>query len=194
MAKIQGFYCLIAQLYNKGTTIGDGGDLYEFTDNDRNADVGSAFRCNLDFGQQDTLSVDSFDASRKFLVKNKLLIKRARLITPGSPELQPSPGEHAARLLLQSYATDGDGNETEGNALQIKLDFFNEWQEFNVWFENYNIDSADGTYKFKMPSGYWNLNVDDYNIQSAYKGEKLFAFLELEIDTAGLKTVANRLV
>lgn len=195
MAKIQGLYSLRAQLYNKAATLADGGGvLYEFTNNDRNADIGSAYRCDLDFIQQDTLSVDSFNGVRRFLSKNKLLIKRARLVTPGAPELQPSPGEHAARLLIQSYADDGDGNETEGNALQLKLDFFNEWQEFNVWFENFNIISGDGTYKFKMPDTRWHLNVDDYNLQSAYAGGELYAFLELEIDTAGLLTSSNRLV
>lgn len=195
MAKIQGLYSLRAQLYNKAATLaGGGGVLYEFTNNDRNADIGSAYRCNLDFLQQDTLSVDSFNGVRRFLSKNKLLIKRARVVTPGAPELQPSPGEHAARLLLQSYADDGDGNETEGKALQLKLDFFNEWQNFNVWFENFNIVSGDGTYKFKMPDTRWVLNVDDYNLQSAYEGESLYAFLELEIDTAGLLTSSNCLV
>lgn len=195
MAKIQGLYSLRAQLYNKAATLADGGGvLYEFTNNDRAADIGSAFRCDLDFIQQDTLSVDSYDGTRRFISKNKLFIKRARLVTPGAPELQPSPGEHAARLLLQSYATDGDGNETHGNAMQIKLDFFNEWQEFNVWFENFNIVSGDGTYKFYIPATKWNLNVDDYNLQTAYEGAELFAFLELEIDTAGLLSPSNRLV
>lgn len=195
MAKIQGFYRLRAQLYNKAATLADGGgDLYEFTDNDRNVDVGSAYRCDLQFIQQDTLSIDSYNGIRRFLVNNKLLIKRARVITPGASELQPSPEEHAARLFLQSYAADGNGNETEGNALQLKLDFFNKWEEFNVWFENFNINSGDGTYKFKMPSGYWNLNIDDYNLQTAYKNTKLYAFLELEIDTAGLISVNNKLI
>lgn len=195
MAKIQGFYSLRAQLYNKAATLADGGGvLYEFTNNDRNADIGSAYRCDLNFIQQDTLSVDSYNGLRRFLSKNKILIKRARVVTPGAPGLQPSPGEHAARLLLESYAADGDGNETVGNAIQIKLDFFNEWQEFNVWFENFNIVSGDGTYKFKMPDTRWHLNVDDYNLQSAYEGESLYAFLELEIDTAGLLTGSNILV
>ena len=195
MAKIQGFYRLRAQLYNKAATLaGGGGELYEFTDNDRNVDIGSAYRCDLDFVQQDTLSIDSYNGARRFLVNNKILIKRARLVTPGSSELQPSPGEHAAILLLQSYADDGDGNETEGNAIQLKFDFFNKWEEFNVWFENFNIVSGDGTYKFKMPDTRWHLNVDDYNIQSAYKNEKLFAFLELEIDTAGLISGSNQLI
>lgn len=195
MAKIQGFYTLRAQLYNKAATLADGGGvLYEFTDNDRNVDVGSAYDCDLRFIQQDTLIADSYNGLRRFLVNNKLLIKRARLVTPGATELQPSPGEHAARLLLMSYATDGDGNETHGNAMQIKLDFFNEWQDFNVWFENFAIDSVDGTYKFKMPATTWNLNVDDYNLQSAYENEPLYAFLELEIDTAGLISGSNQLI
>lgn len=191
MAKIQGFYSLRAQLYNKAATLDGGGVLYEFTNNDRNADVGSSYRCELNFIQQDTF-IDN--GVRRFLAKNKLLIKRARLITPGAPGLQPSPGERAALLLLQSYADDGAGNETEGNSIQIKLDFFNEWRELNIWFENFNIVSGDGTYKFKMPSGYWNLSVDDYNLQSAYENEPLYAFLELEIDTAGLLNGSNILV
>lgn len=195
MAKIQGLYSLRAQLYNKAATLaGGGGVLYEFTNNDRGADIGSPYRCDLDFIQQDTLSVDSYNGTRRFLVNNKLLIKRARLVTPGAPELQPSPGEHAARLLLNSYADDGNGNEVHGNAMQIKLDFFNEWQKFNVWFENFNIASGDGTYKFYMPDARWNLNVDDYNLQSAYENAELYAFLEIEIDTAGLLTPSNRLV
>ena len=83
MAKIQGFYTLRAQLYNKAATLADGGGiLYEFTDNDRNADVGSAYDCDLRFIQQDTF-IDN--GLRRFLAKNKLLIKRARLVTPGAP-------------------------------------------------------------------------------------------------------------
>ena len=194
MAKVQGFYTLRAQLYNKGATIADGGELYEFTDNDRDASVGSAFPCDLNFIQQDTLAIDYFDGYRKFIAKNKLLIKRARLITPGAPELQPSPGRHAARLLLQSYSDDGDGNETTGNVIQIKLDFFNEWQNFNTWFENFNIISEDGTYQLRMPASNWGLNVDDYNLQAAYKSEHLYAFLELEVDTAGLISTSGRLI
>lgn len=191
MAKIQGFYSLRAQLYNKAATLDGGGVLYEFTNNDRNADVGSSYRCELNFIQQDTF-IDN--GVRRFLAKNKLLIKRARLITPGAPGLQPSPGVRAALLLLQSYADDGYGNETEGNSIQIKFDFFNKWRELNIWFENFNIVSGDGTYKFKMPSGYWNLSVDDYNLQSAYENQPLYAFLELEIDTAGLLNGSNILV
>lgn len=195
MAKVQGIYTLRAQLYNKAATLaGGGGVLYEFTNNDRAADVGSAFPCYLDFIQQDTLSADSHNGLRRFISKNKILIKRARVVTPGAPGLQPSPGEHAARLLLHSYSDDGNGNETHGNTIQIKLDFFNEWQDFNVWFDNFSIVSVDGTYKFYMPSGYWTLNVDDFNLQSVYEGEELFAFLELEIDTAGLKDSQNHLV
>lgn len=196
MAKIQGFYTLRAPLYNKAATIADGGRvLYEFTNNDRAADVGSAFECKLDFIQKDSISADSYNEQRKFLSKNKLLIKRARIVTPGAPELQPSPGEYAASILLLSYADDGNGGTVNGNGIQLKIDHFNEWQEFNVWFENFDIASGDGTYKFLSPVAKWNLNVDDYNLQTAYEGAELYAFLELEIDTAGLIIPGtNRLV
>lgn len=196
MAKIQGFYSLRAQLYNKAATLADGGGvLYEFTNNDRAADIGSAFDCNLDFTQKDSFSADSYNDLRKFLSNNKLLIKRARITTPGAPELQPSPGKYAARLLLLSYADDGNGGTVNGNGLLLKIDHFNEWQDFNLWFENYDIASVDGSYKFYMQSTTWALHVDDYNLQTAYEGESLYAFLELEIDTAGLLIPgSNRLV
>ncbi len=192
MAKIQGFYTLRALLYNKGPDSADGDILYEFTNNNRNASVGSAFECKLNFVQQD--ATDVRNGLRRFLVNNKLLIKRARVITPGAPGLQPSPGNRAAYILLQTYAEDDNGNETQGNAIEIKLDFFNEWQEFNIWFDNNVIVSGDGIYEFKLTSGYWNLSVDDYNLQTAYEGEPLHAFLELEVDTAGLINTSNRLV
>lgn len=195
MAKVQGIYTLRATLYNKAATLADGGGiLYEFTNNDRDADIGSAFRCDLDFNQQDTLDIDGYNTLRRFIRTNKLLIKRARVVTPGATKLQPSPGGHAARFILVSYATDSGGVETNGNGLQIKLDHFNEWQDINLWFENFAIDSADGTYKFYTPSARWALHVDDYNLQDAYKGQPLYAFLEIEVDTAGLISGSNKLV
>ena len=195
MAKIQGFYTLRAQLYNKAATLVDGGGvLYEFTNNDRNVDVGSAFECKLDFTQKDSLSTDLYNDTRKFLSKNRLLIKRARIVTPGAAELQPSPGQYAANLILVSYADDGNGGTVSGNGILLKIDYFNKWQDFNVWFDNFYIASVDGTYKFYMPSARWALNVDDYNLQSAYENEPLYAFLELEIDTAGLISGSNQLI
>lgn len=195
MAKIQGFYTLRAQLYNKAATLaGGGGVLYEFKNNDRNVDVGSAFECKLDFTQKDSFSSDLYNDTRKFLSKNRLLIKRARIVTPGAAELQPSPGKYAASLLLVSYADDGNGGTVSGNGILLKLDLFNKWQDFNVWFDNFNIDSVDGTYKFYMPQTRWALHVDDYNLQSSYENEPLFAFLELDIDTAGLISGNNQLI
>lgn len=195
MAKVQGVYTLRAQLYNKAATLSDGGGiLYEFANNNRNASVGSSFRCDLDFIQEDTLSQDAYNADRRFIRTNKLMIKRARVVTPGATKLQPSPGKLAARFILVSYATNSGGSETGGNGIQIKIDHFNEWQDLNLWFENFTIDSADGTYKFNLPATRWVLNVDDYNLQASYQGEPLYAFLELEVDTAGLINGSNKLV
>lgn len=195
MAKIQGVYSLRAQLYNKAATLADGGGiLYEFANNNRSASIGSAFNCQLDFTQKDSFSTDNYNDLRKFLSKNKLLIKRARIVTPGATELQPSPGKYAAILLLVSYADDGNGGTVYGNGMQLKIDHFNKWQDFNIWFDNFGIASGNGTYKFYMPSARWVLHVDDYNLQSAYNGQPLYAFLELEIDTAGLLSGSNKLV
>lgn len=195
MAKVQGIYRLRAPLYNKAATIADGGGiLYEFTNNNRDAIIGSAFRCYLDFIQQDSLSADNYNDGRRFLKKNKLFIKRARVVTPGAPKLQPSPGALAAYFVMTTYATNENGVETFGNGMEIKIPFFNEWTDINLWFENFDIDSADGTYKFYTPSARWGLHVDDYNLQAAYDDEPLYAFLEIEVDTAGLISGSNKLV
>lgn len=193
MAKenIQGVYIISAKIYNKGPVISDGSTLYEYTNNNRSASVGSAFECKLDFVQLNTFGTSNFEPGRKFIKKNKLLIKRARISTPGSPGLQPSPGANAASLILTTYATNAQGVEVYGNGLSLDLVKFNEWQDFNVWFDNFTIDSADGSYKFKLPAARWNLHIDDYNLQSAYEGEPLEAFLELEVDTAGLMLVGS---
>lgn len=183
---IQGVYLISAQIYNKGPALADGSTLYEYTNNNRDANVGSAFECKLEFIQLNSFGTSNFEPSRKFIQNNKLLIKRVRISTPGSPGLQPSPGTMAARMILTTYATNAQGVEVSGNGLSIDLIKFNEWQDFNVWFDNFKIDSADGSYEFKLPAARWSFHVDDYNLQSAYEGEPLKAFLELEIDTSGL--------
>lgn len=197
MAKenIQGVYIISARIYNKGPALSDGSTLYEYTNNNRSASVGSAFDCKLNFSQLNTFGTSNFEPGRKFVQDNKLLIKRARISTPGSPGLQPSPGALAARMILSSYATNAQGVVVYGNSLSINFVKFNEWQDFNVWFDNFTIDSADGSYEFQLPAARWVLHIDDYNLQSAYEGEPLEAFLELEVDTAGLMIVgSNRLV
>lgn len=190
---IQGFYTLRAPLYNSN----DPADrvLYTFTNNDRNADAGFGYPCPLEFTQLDNVNPGGYSSVRNFFVQNRLIIKRARIVTPGAPGLQPSPGKLAARLDLNTVSSK-NGVDTYGNILALRFDHFNEWTEFNFIFKNYpepgnplpGIESDTGFYTFVIQAGGTSfLNIDDYNLQAAYEGQDLYAFLEMVVDSAGLR-------
>lgn len=190
---IQGFYTLRAPLYNSNDPANR--VLYTFANNDRNAYAGFAYPCPLEFSQIDNVSPGGYSDVRNFFVQNSLLIKRARIVTPGAPGLQPSPGKLAARLNLSTESSKS-GVDTAGNILALRFDHFNEWTEFNFEFKNYaepgnpfpGIESDTGFYTFKIAAnGPSVLNIDDYNLQTAYESQDLYAFLEMVVDTSGLR-------
>lgn len=190
---IQGFYTLRAPLYNSNDPANR--VLYTFTNNDRNAYAGFAYPCPLEFTQIDNVNPGGYSSARNFFVQNNLIIKRARIVTPGAPGLQPSPGKLAASLVLNTASSKG-GVDTSGNILALRFDHYNEWTEFNFIFKNYpepgnplpGIESDTGFFTFEIHGGGPSiLNIDDYNLQSAYEGQDLYAFLELFVDSAGLR-------
>lgn len=190
---IQGFYTLRAPLYNSNDPANR--VLYTFTNNDRNASAGFGYPCPLVFTQLDNVNPGGNLPVRNFFVQNRLIIKRARIVTPGAPGLQPSPGKLAATLVLNTESSKG-GVDTYGNILALRFDHFNEWTEFNFIFKNYpepgnplpGIESDTGFYTFEIQAnGLSFLNIDDYNLQSAYEGQDLYAFIEMVVDTSGLR-------
>lgn len=175
MAKIQGVYRIYATLTNGGNA-----DLYTFTNANRSAEVNFTQDTALSFNQIDSI-VTPAGLVRKFIKNCTLNVVRGRILTPGAPGLQPAKGRIAANILLQAT---NDDNES-GNSLKLIFPVFNQWTEFGIPFESFNI-STDSYYfmlKYAAPSF---LTVDDYNLQSAYEGETLNASLELEVDTNGL--------
>ena len=193
MANIQGLYTLRAPLYNSNDPANR--VLYTFTNNDRNASIGFAYQCPLDFAQIDAQNPDNLGDPRKFIVQNKLFIKRARVLTPGAPGLAPGLGGRAAVFYLDTRSSK-NGIDTSGDSLILKFDNFNEWQDFNIPFLNDKIDSDTGKYTFLIGAGDGRtaLYLDDYNLQNEYVGQDLFAFLELVVDTAGLYNGFNSVV
>lgn len=182
MANIQGHYLIQATLYNGGDD--SQLDLYTYTNADRAAAVSFSQDCKLSFLQLDSSKPLNYGDLRSFLTQARLNVKRARIFTPGSPGICPANGKRAARLILVSYRTI-DGVDVEGESFEIKFDSYNEWQNLDYIFENYGFQEE--YYNLKIPGqspAY--LTIDDYNLQSAYEGETLRAFLELDIDTAGM--------
>lgn len=178
MAKIQGHYIIQAPLFIGGddTQL----DLYTYTNADREASVSFAQDCKLAFIQLDNSKPLNYGDVRAFLTQGRLNVKRARIFTPGSPGICPANGKRAARLLMQSYRTI-DGVDVTGKSFDIKFDSYNEWQTLDYIFENYNF--SEDYYNLKIPGqSQAYLTIDDYNLQSAYEGEALRAFLELDID------------
>lgn len=154
-------------------------DPYSFTSNDRNAEVGGQFDTPLQFSVGSNLYKGMNYDVVTFIKNNSVLVKRARLLTPGSIGVNPSPAKPAASINLVAY-----DNYASGKHLSLVLPLFNEWCDVNVKFESFE-DITENYYDFKIKVGS-KLFVDDYNVQSAYVGQPLNTILELDVDTAGL--------
>lgn len=175
MSKIFGHYILRAHLDDFFTP-------YNLTSNNRNAEVVGSADEELLF----SLSFDSYRGplitSVKFLTQVKLKINRVRILTPGCPGLQPSPGKSAAVLFLRSKDGTNGGSE-----IFLEIPKFNEWCEIGLEYETFS-DLTEKYYwlDLEYENGSTKLNIDDYNIQAAYIGQPLKTVLEIEVDTAGL--------
>ena len=183
MAKVQGVYRIYANLKD-----GNNADLYTFTNADRAATVNFTQDTELSFSQIDSI-VTPAGIVRRFAKNCKLTVLRGRILTPGAPGIQPAKGRVAANLVFEGT----NANNEPGNSLKLIFPFYNEWVNFGIPFENYNLttDSYHFLLRYAAPSF---LTVDDYNLQSAYQGETLNAALELEIDTGWLYATDGTIV
>ena len=162
--------------------------VYNFTGNNRNAN-----RSPIDSDVNFVCNSVGTNVDVNFITQNKIFIKRARILTPGSEGLRAGLNSSAAALFFTAIEKDGllDNN----HYLCLKFSRFNEWENFNFFYEPYfgNILKTEEC-RFKLalqPSGF---DIDDYNIQSAYIGQPLSLKLEMEIDTNGLKTSLGELI
>lgn len=154
-------------------------EIYEYANAGRAVAVTFSALCPLAFTPNGgaTLGEVSFD-------KTKVLrIKRARIKTPGSIGLGAGNGKKCATLYL---ATGNFGSPvTTAAAFAMQFSAFNEWEDMNL-----SVDStafALSSYEMAITKNDGNGNdstftIDDYNLQSAYAGQKLQAWLELEVD------------
>lgn len=186
MAKIQGHYFISAPLYTSGDNTNRA--LYTYTNADRAASIGFPNECKLSFSQLDPQAPGGLGAPvREFFCNVKAVIKRARLFTPGSPGVHGAKDTIAAAIQLWPYCYDGLTETDAANVLQLRFTDYNEWQEFGTAIEAFELAKLWPRYNLRIKAGSPSvLTVDDYNLQSAYEGESLYAMLQMEIDTAGM--------
>ena len=122
-----------------------------------------------------------------FSRNNKLKIKRARITTQGSQGIGAANGQKAAQLLLSGYKID-DVAVASVDYFYLAIDNYNEWQDVNATYDvakngPFSAPSFDLKIVENINDTTSKLTIDDYNLQSAYEGQKLQAWLELEVET-----------
>lgn len=158
-------------------------NIYEYDNAGRAVAVTFSALCPLAFTPNGgaTLGEVSFD-------KTKVLkIKRARIKTPGSIGIGAGNGKKSATLYLSTGTFRSPIATAAAFAMQFSA--FNEWEDMNL-----SVDStafALSSYKMAIKKNDGNGNdstftIDDYNMQSAYVGQKLTAHLEIEVESEGL--------
>lgn len=162
-----------------------GKELYTYTNNARTASVTLSQDYNMFFLLKSG-PLANVTTQQTFKPNTNLKIKRARLVTPGSEGVASANGYNAAIIYFTPY----DYSNT-GSVYGLTITKYNEWEDVNI-----DVDGSDmaSDYTLKLYSAYndngntraTELRVDDYNLQSAYEGQKLQAWLELEVETDGL--------
>ena len=166
-------------------------DIYTYTNNARNASVTFSAICPLEFKPNAGANLDevSFD-------KTKVLkIKRARITTSGSIGIGAGSGEKCAVLYMSTGYFGSPVVAATSFAMQFSA--FNEWEDMNLSVDStaFTLSSYKMAIKTTDGDGHDStITIDDYNLQSAYEGQKLQAWLEIEVEADGLISGSNRLV
>lgn len=150
----------------------------------RSKSVGAAVSVALDFK---CVSEKSATQSVEFIKQNKILIKRGRVITGGAEGLRTGiTNMFAAEITIEDV---GGGMSVQNDQyVNLKFPHFNEWTEFNIAFEPYlRTNDENDVVDLHIAYPVTDIHYDDFNIQSAYEGQGISLFIELEIDTAGIK-------
>lgn len=158
-------------------------DSYTFTGNDRAAEILPA---SQKFVMQ-TLNSE-FTVQTCFKFDTILHIKKARIITPGAPGLQPPPEKYAAKLTMRLL----NANDVELTSWRMVFSKFDEWEDFNqniTPFESGGVKNNPSPFVYLGLNNYLSeINIDDFNIQADYVGETFKPCLQMIVDTAGQQT------
>ena len=163
-------------------------NIYTYANNARTASVTFSAKCVLAFTPNAGADLDEVS----FITNKVLKIKRARIKTPGSIGLGAANGKKCATFFFETAWYDPYvGLLNQHFAMQFSA--FNEWEEMNL-----EVDAGANGFAFPMyklgiltadsDSNPSTITIDDYNLQSAYNGQKLQAWLEIEVESEGIST------
>lgn len=163
-------------------------DIYTYANNARTASVNFSQACDLVF--KANIADLNNDGEKKFATDKKLVIKRARIVTNGSTGIGAANGKMAAELNIGCICLTASPIEL-GNDFKMVFSGYNNWESFGYEVPlqafsdtSYNLVVA----KFDRHGNPSHLTIDDYNLQSAYNGQKLQAWLEIEVESEGIAT------
>lgn len=118
-----------------------------------------------------------------------LIIRRARIIPSGGFGTQPPEKKRAAQVYLKLVKSDF----TELDTRLLKFPSWGEWYEINATLRPHKTQTtwtdAEITQhkpvQFCIGFTHTYFNVDDYNVDDAYKSQTMTPILEMELETAG---------
>lgn len=118
-----------------------------------------------------------------------VIIRRARIIPSGGFGTQPPEKKRAAQVYLKLVKSD----LTELDTRLIKFQSWGEWYDINATLRPYKTKTTwtAGEINQHKPVHFMidyiqtYFNVDDYNIDAAYKSQTMTPILEMEIEATG---------
>ena len=116
-------------------------------------------------------------------------IRRARIIPSGGFGTQPPEKKRAAQVYLKLVKNDF----TELDTRLLKFPSWGEWYDINATLRPHKTTTTwtAGEIANHKPVNFMidyvqtYFNVDDYNIDNAYKGQTMTPILEMELETGG---------
>lgn len=188
MAEIAGKYFLHTLIENTS---------YELTGNDRNADFKSAAG-DVQLGLY-ALNSRASNTRVSLISQYDFIITRARIVAAGGHGLQAGTAAPfiAAKIGIYAGVDHGDGTFDNFDDCYFTLTNWGEWQDINKTIRphKYTLGTLPQLCDLilKSSDGFFNtFYCDDFNLQEDYVGQTIKPVLEMEVKTAGMFDVNDR--
>lgn len=160
-------------------------NIYEYQNAGSNQVINFTARCILSLTPNAGATLNPV----LFNPEKTLVIKRARIVTPGSVGLGAANGKKCAVLYMLTAQGLGEPLYSVGDYFALQFSAYNEWALMNISLDSPYISSGSSLGMAIEVSHDGNssyMTVDDYNLQSVYVGKKLQAYLEIEVESEGI--------
>lgn len=166
---------------------------HEFAGNDRNATFAPSNSGNK-FVTTYATNSDALNAPILLPLQGEFKIKRVRLVGVGAECLKPGTGSPylAGKIAIGCGIEDIDNPPAvlPLDVINLTVTRWGEWEETNKVLQPFKNMSDLNLSSYIAAQLFLNLDVsefycDDYDIASAYVGEKVKPLLEMEVDAGG---------